>query len=162
MEMLGLLPDRQDAVSFCVVRNPYDRALSSVMHFSTASWVDAEEESARKQEFERDLEIWLNSPLSDHNRRAHRRPQMDFLRDKRGEIAVDYILRFERLQQDFAAMAAQLGRADSGFAKVGASGRRRNYLDFYTPRSRQLIEEAYGDDIEELKYGFSDLRGDEC
>lgn len=154
MEMLGLLPESKDFVSFCVVRNPYDRALSSVMHFSKAEWNNTDNDEERRAGFERDLEAWLNSPLTDHNLRAHRRAQVDFLRDRNGEVAVKHVLRFETLAVDFAALGERGGWSGVDIGRVGDSGRRKKYLDYYADRSRKMVEDCFGDDLGAFSYTF--------
>ncbi len=154
MEMLGLLPADPGLVSFCVVRNPYDRTLSSVMHFSKAEWKSFDNGDDRCAGFERDLEAWLSRPLSDHNLRAHRRSQLDFVRDRRGEIAVEHILRFESLREDFYALGVRLGWNALDIGRVGDSGRRRAYRDFYTDRSRRLVEDCFGEDCAAFEYQY--------
>ena len=77
MQLLGLLPETP-LRSFAVVRNPFDRALSSMIHFDRGAWVDEPDTTRRQDEFERVLGRWLDRDLSDHNERAHRRPQVDF------------------------------------------------------------------------------------
>ena len=152
--MLGLLPDTSNYVSFCVVRNPYDRALSSVMHFAKARWASSDDDGERRMGFEKNLEVWLETPLSDHNIRAHRRSQIDFIRNRQGEIAVDHILRFENLEDDFSDLLTRFRIRNKMVAKIGDSGRRRKYRDFYTPDARRLVDNVFGQDIEKLGYSF--------
>jgi len=152
--MLGLLPDISNYESFCVVRNPYDRTLSSVMHFSEARWVSSEDEDERRTGFDKNLKAWLEMPLSDHNIRAHRRSQIDFIRNRHGEIAVDHILRFENLADDLSDLLTRFGIRNRMVARVGDSGRKREYRDFYTPDAQRLVDNAFGQDIEKLGYSF--------
>lgn len=154
MEMLGLLPDTTNYMSFCVVRNPYDRALSSVMHFSEARWVSSEDEDERRMGFEQGLKAWLEMPLPDHNIRAHHRSQVDFIRNRHGEIAIDHLLRFENLEDDFSNLLTRIGAENRMVRKIGDSGRSRMYRDFYTPDARRLIDSAFKQDIEMLGYSF--------
>lgn len=154
MEMLGLLPANSNFVSFCVVRNPYDRALSSVMHFSGGNWKGSEVEDVRRTGFERHLEAWLNQPLDDHNLRAHRRNQVDYVRNRRGEIAIEHILRFETLAEDFSHFSQELGLSRVSIGKVGDSGRRLGYRDYYTDRAKGLVEDCLGDDLEAFGYDY--------
>lgn len=154
MEMLGLLPDTPGVVSFCVVRNPYDRALSSVMHFDRGDWTRSQITDERRDGFERSLECWLKREPGDHNLRAHRRCQIDFLRDRKGHIAVDHILRFEFLDQDFKVLRKHLGWNGLEVGKVGDSGRHLGYREYYTDRAKDLVDEFLGEDVELFEYEF--------
>ncbi|KCZ47244.1 hypothetical protein HY17_19065 [Hyphomonas sp. CY54-11-8] len=154
MELLGLLPVDGRYTSFCVVRNPYDRALSSIMHFYPAQWANAADEVERHAGFERDLQDWLRKPLKDHNERAHRRPQLDYMRNKFGNIAIDHVLRFESLDADFCEFSRLLGIPETNIKRQGASGRVRSYHDYYSLYSKKLVEAAFGADIETFGYTY--------
>ena len=153
MEMLGLLP-AQPFRSFAVVRNPYDRALSSVIHFARGSWVTEPNEQARQAGFEHALASWLDRPLGDHNDRAHRRAQIDFVRDRTGSVAVDHVLRFEALSAGFAELIKEVPGANASLAHRGDSGRSRKYQDYFNANARALVETEFGDDISAFQYEF--------
>jgi hypothetical protein len=46
------------------------------------------------------------------------RPQLDWLRDSRGNLAMDFIGRFENLEQDFAHVGGKLGIRDQTLPKM--------------------------------------------
>lgn len=146
MEMLGLLPEQEPRAIFCVCRNPFDRAVSSVTHFKGAP--------GDPREFERSLAEWLEEPLSDHNRRAHRRTQRAFVLDSKGADAATHVLRFESLQADFDGMLADLGLSAKELPWRGKAGRGRDLSALYTPEAKRLVERAYGEDLEHFGYGF--------
>ena len=154
MEMLGLLPESSDFRSFAIVRNPYDRALSSVMHFSDDTWVHEGDGRARKRAFEKRLAEWLERPIADHNQRAHRRSQIAYLRDQSGSQAVEKILRFETIGDDFSAFMRDLGHGEVSLTVRGHAGRKRDYRDYYDAASRSLVEQAFGEDIDAFEYSF--------
>lgn len=154
MEMLGLLPDGDEFHSFAIVRNPFDRALSSTMHFSADRWVDEADASRLAQSTAARLSQWLDRPLADHNDRAHRRTQLSYLRDSRGEIVVDSILRFENLAHDFAEFLEARGISGLQLPFRGSAGRDRSYRDYYDHHSRRLVEEAFGEDLDAFCYEF--------
>jgi hypothetical protein len=80
------------------------------------------------------------------------RPQRDYLRGAHGESAADFVGRFERLDEDFAAVCQRAGiEADLG---------RRNafphppYAQCYDDWSKGFVAERYRGDIEEFDYRF--------
>lgn len=154
MEMLGLLPDEAGFRSFATVRNPYDRALSSVMHFREGSWVQEMDERQRMRGFEEQLAQWLEQPIADHNQRAHRRSQVAYLRNQEGLQAVETILRFEMIDQDFKAFMRDLGISGVTLPIRGHGGRTRDYRDYFDPASRRRVELAFGEDIDAFEYSF--------
>lgn len=148
VEILGLLPPerRHPDDTFCVVRDPFDRAVSSVTHTCGPQKDPAG--------FERALERWLEAEPSDHNRRAHRRPQAHYLTDRAGRRAVGHVLRFERLAEEFAALMARRGLA----ARLPWHGRSRapgTARALYTARARTLVETAFAEDIDAFGYRFA-------
>jgi len=158
IELLGLIPDRDLAglLKFCVVRNPFARAISSVMHFrSRFAHRYRLDPTPTPEQLERALEVWAALDPVDHNLRAHRRPQADFLFDRDRAIAVDRVLRFETLHKDFAALAAKIGAPVSALPWIGRSTPARGgYAAFYTPRARRIVAGLYGADLELLGYHF--------
>lgn len=154
MELLGLLPTEGDLRPFAVVRNPYDRILSSVMHFSGPEWPHEEDEKARKHAFAAQLERWLDRPIRDHNERAHRRTQLAYLRDQTGAQIVETVIRFENLVEDFASLMQSYGLGDIALPFRGNAGRSRDYKDYYDAASRKRVEDAFGEDIDAFEYSF--------
>ncbi|MEO0956839.1 MAG: hypothetical protein AAFY12_17765 [Pseudomonadota bacterium] len=152
MMMLGLLPNDINEKSFCVVRNPFDRALSSVTHFSDARWIYAESETERFDGFERDLVSWLNRPISDHNERAHRRRQIEFVKDLSGKIVIENILKFERLDEDFSTFAEQRLDLNLSLRRTGFSGRKRHYSDYISQNSHRIIVNEFSEDFKAFGY----------
>ncbi len=151
MDLLGLLPEDSSA-RFAVCRNPYDRVVSSVSHFADARKHEAMPNTPG--EFERALQLWLDRAPNDHNERAHRRPQIDFLLDRRGERAVETVLRYEELAQDFDAFMKSVGLPRITLPWHGQSARSRNHREYLTATSRMLIETEFGDDIEAFEYQY--------
>lgn len=151
MDLLGLLPlDKYEP--FAVCRNPYDRAVSSVSHFTDARTHAATPKTP--EEFERALFAWLDREPADHNERAHRRPQIDYILDRRGRRAVETVLRYETLGDDFSAFMARIGQPHITLPWHGRSKRSRDHRDYLTTAARARVEAAFGDDIEAFGYTF--------
>lgn len=152
MQMLGVFEEESAKAwrRFCVVRNPFDRAISSVMHSVLIDPAAPDDPAS----FEKALEHWLDRPLADHNQRAHRRPQFDFVIDNYGKTAVDKILRFETLGDDFAQLAAELDLTHLQLGWRGKSTRLQTYRDYFTSHARKLIEREFAVDLEAFGYAF--------
>lgn len=154
MEMLGLLPEEDGFHSFAVLRNPFDRALSSIMHFSSDAWVQEPDPRVRQKQCAARLAHWLERPLSDHNERAHRRTQLAYLRDQHGKLAVDSLLSFETISEDFSALLEACGIKGLKLPFRGRAGRKRGYRDYFNSESRKLVEDAFGEDLDAFGYTF--------
>jgi hypothetical protein len=148
IELLGVLPADQLARCrrFCVCRNPFDRAVSSVFHFCG--------NPHGQPEFERALGQWLDRTPRDHNELAHRRTQAAYLRDSRGQPAVPYVLRFERLSDDFRQLMAEFGLERVSLPCRGSSRRGSSYRDYFTSSARRAVERAYAEDLDQFGYAF--------
>lgn len=155
IELLGLLSRSQlsEALIFATIRDPYARAVSSVGHFAhrfaDEYTLDAKPTPAQ---IERALEFWQSLDSEDHNVRAHRRAQSDFLVDRDGKLVTDRLMRLENLQADFAALCGDLGIAGVDLPHTG-KGRVGGALEqLYTARSRRLVEQMFSRDFELLDY----------
>ena len=149
---------------FTFVRNPWDLVLSQYYwwHKTTAEW----NSSAVKQK-----EKVMNMSFTDFVkfiRNHHKRTMIYFLttrvapEDKNilnNEIALDFIGKFENLQDDFYTVCdtvnlprIQLPNANPSFELRKG----RKYTDFYTSETRDIIAELYKKDIEQFGYSFGD------
>lgn len=157
IELLGLLPKSAEGrpFTFCVVRNPYDRAVSSVLHFrNKVSALSHISDRPTPPEIERALEVWAELPQDNHNHRAHRRPQADFVFDRQTRNAMDMVMRFERIERDFAELVERLGCNNVSLPWVGKSmTEHAKYRDLLTPRAKAIITQIYGCDMELFGYG---------
>lgn len=145
IEMLNLAPKAllRKEKCFCVCRDPFDRAVSSVAHFL------GPQDDPRT--FERALESWLDCDPRDHNEAAHRRTQASFVTDRTGRRAVGTVLRFEALEKDFAHLCERTG-LNATLPWHGKAQRGRDLDALYTSRSRQLILSAFEEDFDAFGY----------
>ncbi|MEN8675809.1 MAG: sulfotransferase family 2 domain-containing protein, partial [Alteriqipengyuania sp.] len=140
-----------------VVRNPYDRVLSSVLHFSRNDKQRLFDLPDRPGagDFEAAILAWIEVDAPDHNVRAHRRPQSDYVRMKDRANATDFTLRFEHLNDDFDRLRDRLGATGVSLGRTGAGRLRdRDYRDLYTDTSRKAVERAFAADLELFAYCF--------
>jgi len=120
---------------FCFERNPWDKTVSAY------HW-----ESARN-DLNEDFETWLE-------RRGAPSQVERYSVD--GEIAVDFIGKFEELEADFHKALAQIGIAERpalGRAKTGYR-QTRSYREYYTERTREIVARTCAREIELFGYEF--------
>ena len=127
-----------DYFKFAVERNPWDRQVS---HYH---W------ELRKKENKPSFESFLKTPAL--------KPQMSnwqiYTID--GKIAVDRVLRFDRLEAELTEVADRLGIAplpDLGKAKRGTRTN-RNYRDYYNGETRDLVGRWYAREIDAFGFTF--------
>ena len=141
---------------FTFVRNPWDRAVSAYTYLSKGGSAASAEDGDWSNfvnsfdSFDNFICQWLNAENAMRN--ALFTPQVVFLRDMFGRIDMDYVGRFETLQQDFDNIAEKLA-IDARLPHLNQS-RSANYQPFYSDQSRARIAEVYAEDIAAFDYRF--------
>lgn len=80
------------------------------------------------------------------------RYQKDFIYSDSGDKLVDYIGRFEALENDFNHLCDQIGISAS-LPHLNIS-ERKPYKEYYTPKTAKLVGDTYKPDIELFGYKF--------
>jgi len=78
--------------------------------------------------------------------------QRDFVFSPSGEKLVGFIGRFENLERDFRTVCSRIG-VSTPLPRLNSSGL-TPYQEFYTPRTRQMVERAFEPDILQFEYSF--------
>ena len=140
-----------EAYKFTVVRNPWDKVVSHYEYrrkkdktgiatngVSFASWV-------RRTYGEDKDPVLYNNPRSFQ-------PQVDWLKDSDGQVSVDYIIRFESINEGFEHVRQAIG-LDAELPHLNASPRAR-YHTYYDDESRAIVANWFREDIEAFGYQF--------
>ncbi len=136
---------------FAFVRNPWDKTVSEYYWYlrygsplSFDDWVRTLGERLKKSTGLHILEV------------GHNIPQYKYVCDKNLNLAVDFIGRFEQLQNDFDQVCETLGIEDTELAKDNAttSDGRKHYKEYYSKESKKIIAKIYKKDIELFDYKF--------
>jgi hypothetical protein len=147
---------------FSFVRNPWDRLVSWWSMIDNARpYVDrARPPNAffgyvieRATSFEDFLRHCDDEIVDPDGRKNIFRNQIDYLVDDNGEVIVDFVGRFERLQEGFDEISRRLGQAPVMLQRTNAS-ERKGYTEYYTPATAQIVERHYSRDIEQFGYRF--------
>ena len=81
--------------------------------------------------------------------------QMYFLKDRKGNIPMDFIGRFENLEEDFAKVCRELGLEDTTLPNLLVS-KSRNYKDVYDQETRDIVYHQYREEIDYFRFSFGD------
>jgi len=79
--------------------------------------------------------------------------QKDFFTDEEGNIIVDYIGKFENLNEDFDYIVQHLGLKNTSLPHKNKT-KHKNYREYYNDYTRKLVEEQFKEDIELFNYEF--------
>jgi hypothetical protein len=147
---------------FAFVRNPWDRLVSWwSMIDNSRDFIDRARPPnsffgyvlEHAHNFEEFI-LRCTDEISDPDGRKHIfRNQIDYLIDENGTIIVDFIGRFERLQEGFDEVCCRLGRAPVDLPRMNAS-QHAAYTEYYTPAMAKIVAQHYARDIEEFDYRF--------
>jgi hypothetical protein len=137
---------------FAFVRNPWDLQVSSFHHIRRerpqylGGYEDFEGFLRWKLDPERPYQYHVDTSMG---------LQSDYLIDLHGNVVVDFIGRYERLEDDFAEACRRMGIPEPALPhRRRAADRRRDYRGYYTPQSAELVAEHFRRDIELLGYHF--------
>ncbi|SMD36464.1 Sulfotransferase family protein [Reichenbachiella faecimaris] len=93
---------------------------------------------------------WATDP---ENIKKARSSQFDFLSNNQGELMVDFIGRYENLQEDFNKICDKL-QIDEKIPIVNTSKRNKNYREYYDDYTKNKIEDTFKKDLEKFNYNF--------
>ncbi|HXW23546.1 MAG TPA: sulfotransferase family 2 domain-containing protein [Xanthobacteraceae bacterium] len=151
-----------DAFKFAFVRNPWDRLVS------WWSMIDGGRDPSgaipapnsffgyvldHARTFEEFISRCTEEIIDSDGRKNIFRNQIDYLVDESGAVIVDFIGRFERLQECFNDVTARLGLPSVELPRLNTS-RRSAYPDYYTPAMAAEVGRLYARDIEAFGYRF--------
>tara|TARA_B100000085_G_C18525335_1_gene505547 strand:+ start:533 stop:1153 length:621 start_codon:yes stop_codon:yes gene_type:complete len=135
---------------FTIVRNPWDRLLSNyffrkktihdklIQNLSFKEWVLNYKTDGYSFE----------DCLSKHT-------QLDWITSKNEEVLVDFVGRFENLQEDFDIICDKIGVPQQKLPHKNKT-KHKHYTEYYDDETRQIVAEKYTKDIEYFGYEFDD------
>lgn len=128
---------------FAIVRNPWDWQVS-LYNFARKDKTHFQHELTKKFSGFEDYLEWR----CDGNYQLQR----DFVYDGKGNCLVDFIGRFENLENDFNVICEKIG-VDTSLPKVHVL-RCDDYRDHYSTYTRALVETVFEKDIQTFGYQF--------
>lgn len=151
---------------FCFVRNPWDRFISlynyarledSYYHSSRGDGLYGQHkdyELLKDASIDECAKFLVEGKLKHDESWNHWSPQVNWLTDKYGNSLVDYVGRYEALEEDLIFICKKLGIPIQPLKVSNSSRVRTNYRSFYSDYSQEVVADFYKDDIETFSYKF--------
>ena len=136
-------PEIMNFFKFSFVRNPWDRFVSAVFFRGPGTKVS---EHIGKNEFKALSKRKFYDP-------RHRQPQYKYIY-KNGELAVDFLGRFENLNDDFSKVCEKLGLNKTLEHRMIIN--KKHYTEYYDNEMIDFVAKEYQKDIELFNYKFGE------
>ena len=132
-----------DYFKFTFVRNPYDRSVSAYK-FATQN------NNGEYLSFKN----YLSMIKTDDDKLSYFN-QLDWITDEYDNIGVDFIGRFENLQEDFNIVCDKIGIPQQQLPHENAT-KHKHYTEYYDDETRKIVAKKYSKDIEFFGYKFGE------
>ena len=152
MEVIGDLGEElwNKKLTFTVVRNPWDKVVSHYHHRVKKNRTSLQTDTVEFKEWVA-LTYGRQDPFYFDNPKMFL-PQTDWISDENGNILVDQICRFERLEDDFNRICRMLDReAPLPHLK---STKRGDYRDYYDDETADIVSRWFARDLKRFDYHF--------
>ncbi len=83
-------------------------------------------------------------------------PNDPFYFDRSGSVGLDFLIRYENLQNDYTLVCERIGLPTSALPSLKTKSRheRRHYSTYYDDRTRELVANMYHRHLEHFGYRF--------
>ena len=144
--------ENKDYFKFCFVRNPYDRLLSKYYYDLRISNIHKPGSVKNCNNF--------NEWVLKHSFRINMvlPTQYSYVYDNYGNNLLDYIGRFENLENDFKFIKDKLSiEQDLGHRNKNTLEKDSNYMKYYTSESIKIVNKVYENDFKYFNYDMFNL-----
>lgn len=135
----------QTYFKFTIVRNPWDRVFSCYRNMM--------KDEIHRNEIGAPKDLDFNQFVSLHLDTYLLRPQTYWIKNFSGKVDLDYICRFENLNQDFEKVCQLLNLSGIKLPHK-LKNKKRDYRQEYNRKSIQLVKQKYQEEIEIFGYTF--------
>lgn len=141
---------------FAFVRNPWDRVVSAYEFLRDGGITESDKKWSKKvipqySKFNEFITGWLDR--KNVYDQIHFMPQYEFLRLGKVKPMVDYVGKFECLQEDFEKICDKIGKK-SNLEHKNKSERKKNYRKYYNSKTKEIVKEVYREDVNLFEYKF--------
>ena len=140
---------------FAFVRNPWDRLVSAFFYLKRGGSNAMDEHWAIQNIYRFDsFEDFVKGWVTENNieKYFHFIPQYKFIYDQTLALKVNYVGRFENLDNDFNTISERL-HLQQRLPYVNKSNRKA-YQDYYSQETQEIVARVYAKDIDLFNYTF--------
>ena len=142
-------PETKNFFSFCFVRNPYDYAVSDYL------WRINQNTKYKEMKFKEFLKL----KVQDSHHDMVPAPKTNWsIYTSNNKISVDFVGRFEKLNEDlriiFEKLGLDLSLLDKNTDILKKNFSKKNYQEYYSKEEKDLVEKLHYYEIKEFNYKF--------
>ena len=133
---------------FSIVRNPWDKVVSQYFHRLKTNQIGL-------GDYRIDFKEWVKLTYGEQNPKYYDdpkyfMPQLNWLTDNNGKLMVDFIGRFENLENDFRFICNKIG-VSTDLPLINKS-EHKEFQFYYDDETTEIVKRWFRKDIETFKY----------
>ncbi len=136
----------EEYFKFGLIRNPWDRVVSLYLRNEGLTMKD-------KMSFE-DFVYWIQNSSDTCIHPTPKKNQLDWFTDVNGQILVDRIYKFEKLEEAWEDISKKINVYHQLPHLNKNANKKRHYTEFYTLKTKEVIERKFAIDINYFSYQF--------
>ena len=164
-QALKTQPELADHFVFGFVRNPWARLVSWYSMIAAAHETPRHSEHLQQNKFWEAVradfttfEDFITAGVGDPTFRPRRysrlrKPQVAYFTGPSGDFRADFVGRTERLDADLAEVMSRFGVQLTRAPRLNTSTH-SHYSEYYSPRTREIVNRVFSDDIVRFDYRF--------
>ena len=131
---------------FAFVRNPWEAVLSEYFYILKRAKPKKYKEYEKYTDFNQYLTSSKGKLILFHS-------MLDYIVDKSGKIAIDFVGRFENLEEDFKQVLQKIGLQNMSLPRENVTSH-SHYSEYYSETAKQIVAKKFKKDIKIFGYAF--------
>jgi len=137
--------------SFAIIRNPWDKVVSQYKYRTLINDTQLRNTPIAFNEWVK--RVFLDNDPIYYDEPIMFMPQLNWVVDENGKIIVDFIGRFENLDNDWSIICEKLNKPNLKLPHVKKT-EKKDFRSYYNDQSIDIIAQFFRRDIDEFGYAF--------